>query len=150
MLDETTYYLGGRGKTGYTSWLSKDLYNYERNPILVYDTSTYPASIDNYIGLMYSSDYGYASKTNAWSTATDTYIRASGNDWLHNGIYEWTITPYASGTSSAISVSTSGIAYLYYVDCGYAVRPVLYLDSGVEAISGTGTKVNPYYIVLPS
>ena len=146
MIEEVTYYLGGPGKTGYTSWVPKDLYNYERNPALVYDTSTYPASIDDYIGLMYISDYGYASKTSTWATTTSTYIRASGNDWLYNGIYEWTITPSAASSYSAIRVGNSGSAGSGSVYNGYAARPVLYLDSSVETISGTGTKANPYYI----
>ena len=150
MIEETTYYLGGPGKTGYTSYIPKNLYSYERNPATVYDTSTYPASIDNCIGLMYISDYGYASKTSTWATSTNTNIRAGGNDWLYNGIVEWTITPNATNSSYAISLYHSGYAYNGHVSADYAARPVLYLDSSVEVTSGTGTKANPYYIDLPS
>ncbi len=149
MLKESTYYLGGRGKTGYTSYLVKDLYNYERTAEAVYDTTTYPASIDNYVGLMYVSDYGYASKTSTWSTETTTFIRASGNDWIYNGINEWTIMPNSANTDNAINVSISGNVSSNRVSIGIAVRPVMYLDSGVEVLRGLGTKASPYYVGLP-
>ena len=148
MLDEATYYLGGNGKTGYTSYVPKDLYNYERNPVTVRDTTTYPASIDDYIGLMYISDYGYASKTSTWATAASTYIRAGGNDWLYNGITEWTITPRGSNVSYAVYIPDRGYASGNSVFTGEAARPVLYLDSSVEVVSGTGSKTDPYYISL--
>ena len=149
MLDEATYYLGGPGKTGYTSWVPKNLYNYERNPELVYDTTTYPGSIDNYIGLMYISDYGYAGKTSTWATQTSgTFIGSS--DWLYNGIEEWTITPISNLDANAIIVFNYGYAGAKHVFNGAVVRPVLYLDSGVEVVSGTGAKTNPYYITLGS
>ena len=150
MIEETTYYLGGYGKTGYKSELVKDLYSYERNPSAVYDTSTYPASIDDYIGLMYISDYGYASKTSTWSTSTGLYIRASGNDWLYNDMLEWTINQNSKNSNYAIVVdaygqSSSGTGY---ISNGCSSRPVLYLDSSVEAVSGTGAKANPYRLGL--
>ncbi len=149
MLEESTYYLGGPDKTGYTDYKPKSLYNTERTAEAVYDTTTYPASIDNYIGLMYISDYGYASKTSTWSEA-NTFIRASGNDWIYNGIYEWTITPNSWNKRIVVSVRDLGSAYSYEVTFGYAVRPVMYLDSGVEVLRGLGTKASPYYIGLPT
>ena len=150
MIEESTYYLGGPGKTGYTSYLAKDLYNTERTAEAVYDTTTYPASIDNYIGLMYSSDFGYASKTSTWSTATTTYVRSGGNDWIYNGLTEWTITPYSTYERFAFYVTYNGYASLNNVSNGYAVRPVMYLDSGVEVLRGLGTKASPYYVGLPT
>ncbi len=148
MLEESTYYLGGPGKTGYTSNLVKDLYNYERTAEAVYDTSTYPASIDNYVGLMYVSDYGYASKTSTWSTATNTFVRANGNDWIYNGMDDWTITPHSANTYNAICVFYDGYAISNSVCSSGAARPVMYLDSGVEVLRGLGTKASPYYIEL--
>ena len=147
MLVESTYYLGGPGKTGYTTYTPKALYNTERTAEAVYDTTTYPASIDNYVGLMYSSDYGYASETSTWSTGTNTYVRANGNDWIYNGIDEWTITPNSASTNNAICVFIYGYTdYYNSVSNGYAARPVMYLDSGTEVFSGTGSKSDPYYI----
>ena len=98
---------------------------------------------------MYISDYGYASKTSTWATSTTTYIRAGGNDWLYNGINEWTITPYSTGANNGIDVGYSGFAGYSTVLGGFGARPVLYLDSSVEVVSGTGTKANPYYIGIP-
>ncbi len=97
---------------------------------------------------MYISDYGYASKTSAWATATNTYIRSSGNDWLYNGITEWTITPGSADNGGAFQVRDNGPAYSTSVNAGGTARPVLYLKSNVKVTNGNGSKTNPYYISL--
>ena len=147
MIKESTFYLGGPGKTGYTSYATKDLYNTERTAAAVYNTSTYPASINNYVGLMYTSDYGYASKTSVWAmTMFNNFVRVSGSDWLYNGLPEWTITPYSSSANSANEMYGSGSLNGNPVDNSFAIRPVFYLKPDVEVASGSGTKSDPYYL----
>ncbi len=116
-------------------------------------------SIETMVGLMYPSDYGYATSGGNESTdreaclqtVLNSYDSDSGcykNDWLYDpSDYQWTITP--SNDTDAINVFDSG-----YVDNGsvdgydYRVRPVLYLKSDVKIVSGTGTKENPYKLAL--
>ena len=87
------------------------------------------------IGLMYTSDYGYAMNN------------GPKNNWLFTKGYEWTMT--ASSSSNPVIVAFSGglgdNSNAYY---GFAVRPVLYLKSNVYVISGDGSEGNPYKIML--
>ena len=149
MIEETTYYLGGYGKTGYGLEEQKYMYIYERTAEAVYDIETYPASIDDYIGLMYVSDFEYAAKIKQWTSGPR--YRSNGRDWLYNGLYEWTISPKSDTTSNAIYITTSGVHnFSTSIGGSLAVRPVMYLKPSVEVTSGTGSKTDPYYIDLPS
>ncbi len=148
MLEEASYYSGGPMASGNDSYSPKALYNTERTAEALYNSST--LTVDNYIGLIYSSDFGFASKTSSWKeTAKYNYTRSSGNDWLYNGVQELTITHYY-GPSQVLTVMTIGYLPAYSVYNGFAARPVLYLDSGVEVLRGLGTKASPYYVGLPT
>ena len=87
------------------------------------------------IGLMYTSDYGYAMNN------------GPKNNWLFTKGYEWTMT--ASSSSNPVIVAFSGgLGDNSNAYNGYAVRPVLYLKSNVYVISGDGSEGNPYKIML--
>ena len=152
MIKETIYFLGGIGKAGYTSGVPKAVYNAERSANAVFN-STYHTSIYNHIGLMYYSDYGYASKTTLFpSDRNEQGLRASGNDWIYNGLYEHTLMPSSSISTYNGMIQSNGLAYPTTggVTYGAAIRPVMYLKSNVEVAKGTGAKSNPYYITLGS
>ena len=109
-------------------------------------TTTYDAKI----GLMYVTDYLYASQSEEWTTTVVDYAYVEGSDpnnnWMYMGIPEWTISRssedsiYVFDVSNAGTVSGNGVGY----DC--AVRPVFYLESSVELRGGTGTASDPYRI----
>ena len=148
MLEETTYYLGGRGKKGYNYLIAKNLYNFERDAAsLDNSNATYVPSIENYIGLMYISDYSYAGKINTWTLSIQIRVRSSGNDWLYSGINEWVITPYHS-SKYVICITHEGHEGWNSGSDGKTVRPVMYLKSSVKAISGVGTKADPYRLEI--
>ena len=87
------------------------------------------------IGLMYTSDYGYAMNN------------GPKNNWLFTKGYEWTMT--ASSSSNPVIVAFSGgLGDNSNAYNGYAVRPVLYLKSNVYVVSGDGSEGNPYKIML--
>ena len=97
------------------------------------------------IGLMYASDYLYAS---SYYSSTDTSKTSSSNyfgnkNWLYKG-YEWTITPYGSDSSIAWIVDY-GVLYSSYTDYPIGWRPSFYLKSDVYITgSGDGSFNNPY------
>ena len=107
------------------------------------NSGAYSTTTDAKIGLMYLSDYLYASSYYTSSDATTQGAQYFGNkNWLYKG-YEWTLTPYAS---SAITVW-----YVYYgfVDIAPAynpvsVRPTFYLKSSVYVTGGDGSFDNPF------
>ena len=102
-------------------------------------------SVSAKMGLMYSSDYLYASgyyKDNTTITSSDNGF---GNDnWLYKG-YEWTITPYGSASSTAWYVYAG---YLYYNRTSYPLgwRPSFYLNSNIKISGGQGTFNDPYIL----
>ena len=100
------------------------------------------------IGLMYLSDYGFATANNNWTTVLNN-TNISNNNWLYLSLNEWTISPQLSTTNFAFYVNSSGqINMNWAVDSSYTVRPVFYLNSDVQYASGSGTESDPIRIVV--
>ena len=160
-IDDTVWYLGAQANSDYKS---QNLYINERG------TNRGSASGTTYnttakIGLMYSSDYGYATSGGSeekrgtclssimnngnWGPTSDGLCKR--NDWLfQEGYYQWTLMSIASYSDRSWSVGSSGSAHhdfsvFNYV---YGVRPVFNLASNVKYAGGTGTYNNPYTISI--
>lgn len=110
-------------------------------------------TIQEKIGLIYVSDYGYAASPDYWTTDLTNYEPAANDIWL-NGNNEWTITNITGLSEYAEDVHvifTDFVAGSYFdgktVKDLYAVRPVFYLNSDVELTSGIGTQTDPYRII---
>ena len=148
MIENVTWYLGGGGKSGYTTYTPDSVYGYERNSAAIYTGRS--ASTTGYIGLMYESDYLYGVLANscARTTAHGSYNKAAcaGSNWLYGNSYEWTITPSSSNSSSVWNVLDNGYVRSSNANRGSAVRPVLYLASSVYKYDGDGSISNPYII----
>ena len=110
------------------------------------------------IGLMYPSDYGYA--TSGGSTTNretclntelynwDDYDDCFNNDWLYTGSYPWTLTPDSSSSSGVFYVLSNGRVFsgiAYYIN---DVFPALYLNSNVKISGGEGTESSPFTLSL--
>ena len=144
MIENVTWYLGGHSTQSATA---EAFYGYERGTTV---SSGRPTETTGYIGLMYPSDYGYSvlSSSCARTTNLGSYNNATcaGQSWMYGQGYEWTITPNSSSSSVVFSVNFSGYLSNFNANNGYAARPVLYLDSSVYVIDGTGTQSDPYII----
>ena len=162
------WHLGGVNRTNYSTLTAEGIYTEERNTSAIYSGN--PSSIYAQVGLMYPSDYGYATvggtTTNKSSCRVkelynwdgSSYSDCKNNDWLFTSQSsfvnsgEWLLSPYSSYSYYAARLVSSG-----YVDLGdnrsvasslFAVRPTFYLDSSVLKIVGTGdgTKDNAYRV----
>lgn len=96
------------------------------------------------VGLMYASDFGYAISDytgNLVLSSTHSYM---ANNWLFGQSDEWTMTVFSSFNSTRVRINggLESIAVFH----GYAVRPVLYLQSNVNKLSGDGTMTSPYVL----
>ena len=154
MISNAVWNLGGT--TSYTTALATDWYSYERGTTVY---SERPTSWTGQIGLMYPSDYGYATSggntgRNAclsyslydWSSYSD----CKNNSWLYkDGIYQWTFTPHSGRSDSAYRVYHDGLLgnFVAYDEHG-AVSPVLYLSSGVKITGGDGSEESPFNLSL--
>ena len=162
MIGNTKYYLGGKNVTYNNGYADTPLqfYSYERK---IQNTTsnefyngTNPNSWVGKLGLMYVSDYGYASSNcenkriyDYNSSAND--IRACNDtNWLYNiKDNEWILPQSASYSFDAFIVYSDGYAYNYIVNLNqFAVRPVLYLISSAQITGGNGTSSSPYTLGL--
>ena len=161
MIDNAKYYLGGYdgwvNEQGYTQ-TSVQMYSYERK---IQNTTSnefyYGSNPNNWVGklgLMYASDYGYASGNCENKRIYD--IKSSSNDiracndtnWLYINSDEWLLNQNSEDVSFVYSIGESGSVFSkeapILIPLKY--RPVLYLKSNVKIISGSGT-INDMYIL---
>ena len=163
------WHLRGANSTNYNTLTTDDVYNIERTDGKVYDTN--PSSIYAQVGLMYPSDYLYATIGGTTSNksscraqtlyywGSSSYSDCKDNDWLFKSATfvnnaEWFISPDSLGSSLAVFLYSSGfVDYEGGSDIGYsvakqlAVRPTFYLDSSIlKIVGGLGTKDNAYRI----
>ena len=111
------------------------------------------------IGLMYPSDYGYA--TSGGSTTNretclntelynwDSYSDCNNNDWLYdNSNIQWTLTPYSANSHIVFNVYSIGFVYNDDAYDDFAVSPALYLSSNVKISGGDGSVSSPFELSL--
>ena len=113
------------------------------------------------IGLMYPSDYGYATsggttKDRAACLAKELlnwrssdFSDCKENDYLYNSsLYQWTLAPHSAFAYYVFFVSDGGSVNDYYANDTNAVRPALFLKSNIQVDKGTGAKNNPYTLKM--
>ena len=158
MIGDTLWYLGGTSSyTSSTNGLTSHFYSYERGTTVYSGRDT---SWVGKVGLIYPSDYGYAT---SGGTTTDrytclnkelynwdssSYSDCKNNDWLYeSSYYQWTITPRASYSSYVFYLISSGHAHSTSANSTkYGVRPVVFLKSSIKIVDGDGSSSNPYIL----
>ena len=151
-IEEVVWNLGGTD-ADYTSTASM-FYTAERGTTVY---SGRPTTWTGKIGLMYPSDYGYATSGGTtkdraaclakelwnWSDFSD----CKGNDYLFDtNISSWTLTPYSDIVHYAFLFS--GSVYGTPVNALNAVRPTLFLKSSISVVDGNGTSTSPYKLEM--
>ena len=145
-IEDVTWYLYGYSSNA----LSKqNFYLCERGQ---YDgctggnNGTNDTSTNAKIGLMYPSDYMYASSCFDSNTNDDVISSYFGSkNWLYKG-YEWVLTPKSKSNNSVFYEYNFGYSYNDTANNSYGVRPTFYLKSFVSITGGNGTFENPYVI----
>ena len=112
------------------------------------------------IGLMYPSDYGYAT---SGGNTTDRnacltkelynwygYTDCIDNDWLYDSSnYQWTLTPLSASSNYVFFVYSSGfVDFSHAFTTAYAFSPALYLSSNVRISGGNGSENSPFELSL--
>ncbi len=154
MIGDAKWYLGG--SSTYNDVTPPMFYTRERGTTVYSGHST---SWIGKVGLMYPSDYGYAtsggSSTNRnsclakelYNWDSSGYSDCKNNDWMYNGnIWQWTIGPRADNSSDVFHVSYTGYVLNADAYTTSAGRPVVYLKSTIKVISGSGTTSSPYIL----
>ena len=154
MIGDAKWYLGGSDTIEDVTSLM--FYTRERG------TTIYSRNSTNWtgkVGLMYPSDYGYAtsggSSTNrATCMAKELYNWDSGsysdcknNDWLlPSSGAKWSLSPYSSNSNGVFAVGYRG-----NIGCSdpyntFGVWPVVHLKSTIKITGGTGSSTDPFVL----
>ena len=132
------YKVGGMARDN--SYTAKEYYNTEVG------SSSSSTTDSMKIGLMYVSDYGFAASPDYWTTELYNYEPSKSSNWLA-GLNEWTISRGSGGTNDAFRVRSAGYVYgSFDVSSTSAVRPVFYLNSSINYVSGSGSSADPIRI----
>lgn len=120
-------------------------------------SSTRPTIVIGKIGLMYPSDYGYATSGDDtmsrelclskalyyWNEYNACY---SSNYLYKNNTSEWTITPSSITPYDTFRVEEDAQLSNFIVVHSRAIRPTLFLKSDISIGIGDGTEANPYQL----
>ena len=154
MIGDTLWYLGGSSTDNDVT--TPMFYERERG-LTVY--SGRETSWIGKVGLMYPSDYGYA--TSGGSTTdrntclnkelynwdSSDFSDCKNNDWIFNSSYQWIITPRASFSFYVFFLNSTGYVNYNHADLtNYGVRPVVFLKSNIKIVDGDGSSSNPYIL----
>lgn len=127
-----------------------EIYTYERGSTVYSGRQT---TWTGKIGLMYPSDYGYASDLTKYREKINNYNAStcSQNNWIYNMGSLWLLTHDSARSDRNWSINSSGNASVNGngnggTSNGLLVFPSLFLSSDVKIISGNGSINNPYQL----
>ena len=158
-IEEVVWNLGGTSDfTSASNGLASHWYGYERGTTVY---SGRPTTWTGKVGLMYPSDYGYAtsggsSKDRAACLAKELYNWDSsdfsdckGNDYLFDANnVQWTLAPSSANAYGVFLVAAAAMSTAIRAYSSDAVRPALFLKSNIQVDKGTGEKSNPYTLKM--
>ena len=155
-IENVVWNLGG--SSTYNDITASMFYERERGTTV---SSNRPPNWTGKIGLMYPSDYGYATsggqtRDRATCLAKELYNWDSSsesdcknNDYLFKSSYhQWTLAPRSSSDYYTFGVNSSGYAAHYTAYYGNGVRPALFLKSSISISGGTGSSTEPYQLSI--
>ena len=163
MIDSVVWHLGGLqygGSDGSEITTASEAYNLERGgrgSTASCGTSPHCTATDNvgrtstwigYIGLIYGSDYAYASTEQSCRRDATYNYGCGNNNWLNDNTKYWSITHRESSYyKDAIWRPNQSVLADDIAGAPNAVRPSVYLDPTVEIAEGTGTSSDPFILV---
>ena len=112
------------------------------------DTVTRTNTWNGKVGLISASDYGYSADLSQCNQTLDNYSSCTSSNWLSIGKVEWTISPraYSDYARYVFHVFVGGFLDYDYAGDRAAVRPAVFLKSGVTIFGGNGSQSDPFVI----
>ncbi|MBQ8472825.1 MAG: hypothetical protein IJ501_04925 [Bacilli bacterium] len=168
MLEQATYNLGNVSVDNdmwFVSGTAKEVYEQERGTVICGSNVTSWSNENNCniwngnqptwtgeIGLLYPSDFGYASNSNNWSTNMGDYYHNGGslNNWMFNTdtAFTWFLSPSAYIPYYVLVSGNYGNVGDDYANRNGSLRPVLNLKSQVMTTGGDGSYSTPYTLII--
>ena len=156
-IEDVVWNLGGSSIPEITSEI---FYKNERGTTVY---SGRPTTWTGKIGLMYPSDYGYATSggqtsdratclsKELWNWNGSSLSDCKNNNYLFKSksrYPQWTLSPASNYYYLVFYLNTDGSAGYTHVSTTFGVRPTLFLKSNVYISWGTGTSLDPYLLKL--
>ena len=131
-------------KVGGVRELTTPLQLYQNEIVTPAENTTYDAKI----GMMYASDYGFASDKSKWTEDISNYDTPGIVDlnWIPIGYSEKTISRQSDSESGVFIVDYTGYVWNSVANDCNGVRPVFNLMPTVTYVSGSGTQSDPIRI----
>ena len=158
MISNSAWNIGGNSYTGSAPSTLNLLTQYNRERDKITYQNSRPTTWTGKVGLIYASDYGYASTfaechnnlrvgvtydkdTNKWDFSNGL---CKTDNWLAKNSWYWILSPYSDNSTYVFYVNGNGAVNNLYAYFSYNVFPSVYLKSNIKITSGTGEKTKPY------
>ena len=157
-IESVVWNLGGTASYNSASnGLASHWYGYERGTTVY---SGHATTWTGKVGLMYPSDYGYATAGGATTNRAACLAKelynwdgsgvsdCKNNDYLYkSSYYQWTLAPSSSIANFVFGVGTGGYVDFSSARNTYSVRPVAFLKSNISITDvGIGTTESPFQL----
>ena len=156
MISESVWNIGGNSFTGSAPYTLNLLSQYNRERGSITYQNSRPTEWTGKVGLIYASDYGYASTNSECREnlrAGVTYENGSWDysngkcktdNWLFKNSWYWTLSPCSGGSAIVFGVYGGGAVDNLNAYRSGSVWPAVFLKSDILIASGTGEKESPY------
>ena len=158
-IESVVWNLGGTGNYySASNGLASHWYGYERGTTVY---SGHATTWTGKVGLMYPSDYGYATAGGATTNRAACLAKelynwdgsgvsdCKNNDYLYkSSYYQWTLAPYSSNGNIVVLVDTGSYVLSYVAGSDInSVRPVAFLKSNISITDvGNGSSESPFQL----
>ena len=161
MISNSVWNIGGNSYTGSAPYALNLLTQYKRERDKITYQNSRPTIWTGKVGLIYASDYGYASTNSECrenlragvvydSTKEQidyTNTKCKLDNWLQNSSWYWTLSPSSGNSNDVFRVRGDGAVDGNAAYDSYSVFPAVFLKSDVKISSGTGEKTKPYILI---
>ena len=156
MISESVWNIGGNSYTDSAPYTLNLLSQYNRERGTITYQNSRPTEWTGKVGLIYASDYGYASTLaecheNLRAGVTyenDKWDYSNGkcktDNWLFKNSWYWTLSPCSGLSTDVFRVLGDGAVLYSTASTSGGVWPAVFLKSDILIVSGTGEKESPY------
>lgn len=165
LIDSAVWNIGSNGtSTTYNLINTQKFYELERSTntgkicssgTFCNDTTSRKTTWIGLVGLMYPSDYGYATSGGEtgresclgfYLSKLNSYPECYQNNWLYQTEAMYTITPMAYASEARYAFTVKNNVGLSFTSTSNAIKPTVYLKPEVRVISGSGNINDPFII----
>ena len=162
MISNSVWNIGGNSYIGSAPYILNLLTQYNRERDKITYQNSRPSVWTGKVGLIYASDYGYASTYGechnnlrvgvTYDKATNKLDLSNGlcktDNWLAKNSWYWTLSPCSGYSNYVFYVDVGGIVARYTASNSISIFPAVFLKSDILLASGTGEKGSPYILSL--